>query len=447
MSTVTSELNSYQSEFMRLENEWIARGPAWLLPIRKGAIARFGELGFPTTRDEEWRYTNVSHIARTDFKLADGSAPETTADRIEPFTFASAEGCRLVFVNGHFVPALSRLEDLPDGVYVGSLAEALHTYGDLVRLHLARHAGYQANAFTALNTALFADGAFVHIPKDRIVEPPLHILFAATAQGQPTMSCPRNLIVADRASQAAVIESYVGLDDGAYFTNAVTEIVVADGTVLEHCKLQRESEQAYHVAGLHIRQAADSNVTAHSFSLGGALVRNDVAPVLRAEGSECTLNGLYVVGGEQHVDNHLRVEHAGPHCDSREYYKGLLSDRARGVFAGRIVVHEGAQKTDAKQTNMNLLLSDDARVDTKPQLEILADDVKCTHGATIGQLDKDAIFYLRSRGIGEDAARSLLVRAFAGEMIDRIGIAAVRQRLVADLLARLPNGHLLREAV
>jgi Fe-S cluster assembly protein SufD len=327
-------------------------------------------------------------------------------------------------------------------VKAGSLATALNSDSALVEPHLARHAGYQDHPFVALNTAFLQDGAFVSIPRGKAVERPIHLLFVSThdRRGTATVSHPRNLILAGDDSQAMVIESYIGLNNALYFTNAVTEIVAGENAVVAHYKLQRESEEAFHISTVQASLSHNSNFSSHSIDLGGALVRNDVNAVLDGKGIECTLDGLYMVAGRQHVDNHTRIDHVKPHCSSRELYKGVLGGRSKGVFNGKIYVHKDAQKTDAKQTNKNLLLSEDAVINTKPQLEIYADDVKCTHGTTIGQLDQEAIFYLRSRGIDLEAARGLLTYAFASEMIGRIKVEPVRAQLETLLLTRLPEG-------
>ena len=291
------------------------------------------------------------------------------------------------------------------------------------------------------------DGAFVYIPKAKVLEEPIHLLFVSTARGKPTVSYPRNLIIVGYSSQATIVESYVGLENDLYFTNVVTEIVGGENALIAHYKLQWESKEAFHIATVEAHLDRSSNFSSHSIDLGGALVRNDVNAVLDGEGIDCTLDGLYIVTGQQHVDNHTRIDHVKPHCISRELYKGVLDGKARGVFNGKIYVHKLAQKTDAKQTNKNLLLSEDAVIDTKPQLEIFADDVKCTHGSTVGQLDQDAIFYLRSRGLGREAARGLLTYAFAGEMISRIRVEPIRRKLSEILLTGLPQGQRVEEAI
>src|SRR5438093_1445571 len=298
-----------------------------------------------------------------------------------------------------------------------------------IEAHFGRYLDVRRDAFCALNTAFVEDGAYIHIPRGTLVEEPICLLFASTGDDAPSMSHPRNLIVAEEDSQATFVEDYVSLDGGSGFCNTVTELVAGDHTVLSHYMIEREHKQTFNISTLRIEQGRSANVVSHSVLLGGALVRNNVHPVLAGEGGECLINGLFIGNGHQHLDNYMLVEHASPHCGSRQFYNGILDGHAHGVFHGRIIVREGAQKTDAKQTNRNLLLSDDAQIDTKPQLEIYADDVKCTHGATIGQIEGDALFYLRSRGIDEVSARKLLLFAFASECLDRMKQGPVRKHV------------------
>ena len=441
----SKELDRYLADFERFEKNGWTGGPSWVHQIRKAAISRFAELGFPTTQHEEWKYTSVSPIVKVPFMTADDELHGLTKESLSLHTLGQAACAQLVFVNGRYSPALSSLRSLPEGVKAGSLAMALSGDPAAVEPHLGRHAGYQDHSFVALNTAFLQDGAFVSIPKGKVVETPIHMLFVSTTsfggahdrRGKAIVSHPRNLILAGDDSQAMVIESYIGLNNALYFTNVVTEIVAGESAVVAHYKLQRESEEAFHISTVQASLSHSSNFSSHSIDLGGALVRNDVNAVLDGQGIECTLDGLYMVAGRQHVDNHTRIDHVKPHCSSRELYKGVLGGRSKGVFNGKIYVHKDAQKTDAKQTNKNLLLSEDAVINTKPQLEIYADDVKCTHGTTIGQLDQEAIFYLRSRGIDLEAARGLLTYAFASEMIGRIKVEPVRAQLEHLLLARL----------
>jgi Fe-S cluster assembly protein SufD len=319
-----------------------------------------------------------------------------------------------------------------------TLTRALAEHTAQVEAHLGRHASCDQEPFTALNTAFMQDGAFIYLPRNAIVEGPIHLLFFSTGREEPTVAHPRVLVVAEPGSQAQIIESYAGLAEALYFTNAVTEIAAGEGAVIDHYKIQRESRQAFHVSDLRVREARDVRFRSTCFTLGGRLVRNHAHTALHGEGIDSTLNGLYLTDGRQHVDNHTLIEHLQPRCASHEYYKGILGGGSTGVFRGQILVHQAAQKTDAYQANRNLLLSDEADIDTKPQLEIHADDVKCSHGSTVGQLDQDAIFYLRSRGIDAEEATRILTRAFAGEIVARVRIEAVREqldRLVSDRLA------------
>jgi Fe-S cluster assembly protein SufD len=424
----------YLANFERLRKERGDGRPS-LWRLRESAIERFAELGFPTLHDEEWRFTNVAPLAQVAFQPAVYRPGGWSPEKLHQAAFAADEGCRLVFVNGHYSRELSSLRGLPDGVVVDSLAAVLGAHPEWAEPSLARYARFEASPFTALNTAFLRDGAFVSIPKGKVVTGPIHLLFLSTPSDEPAVAHPRNLIVAGTGSQANVVETFLGPQSGVYFTNGVTEVVLGQNAGIDHYKVQRESTEAFHVATTQIHQGRDSRFTSHAITLGGGLVRNDVNAVLAAEGCECTLNGLYLAAGRQHVDNHTRIDHAKPHCASHELYKGILDGQAHGVFNGKIYVHQDAQKTDAKQTNQTLLLSADAVINSKPQLEIFADDVKCTHGATIGQLDHEAVFYLRSRGLGRQEARSLLTYAFANDIIRRIQIEPLRAGLEELLLA------------
>ena len=384
----------------------------WLQQLRDAAFRRFAELGFPTTKNEEWRFTNVAAIARGRFAAA--VPAQADLDALAPFT----AGIRLVFVNGVLSGSAS---SLPKGVQVGELTEAAAT-------HLGKYAGFDQNAFVALNTALITGGAFVQVARGSVVEQPIQIVYASVggqAEGLPHLQ-PRTLVVVGASAQCTVVETYVGT--GKYFTNAVTEIVAGDGAVVDHYKVQQEAPEAFHIATMQASLGRSTNFSSHSIAVGGALVRNDAIARL-SEGAEATLNGLYVVNGKQHIDNHTEIDHAKPHGTSHELYKGILDGKATAVFNGRIIVRKDAQKTDSKQTNKNLVLSDDAVIDTKPELQIFADDVRCTHGATIGQLDEESMFYLQSRGIGREQARSLLTYAFAQDILDRIKVPALKEHL------------------
>ena len=480
----------YLSSFSEMEERLAGGAPSWLHGIRKAAMESFAEKGFPTTRQEEWRNTNVAPIAGVPFQLATApwergrpfaplragsartaaggmpalrseSAAASLAERISRLSLADLGCPRLVFINGSFSKQLSTLEALPQGAKAGSLAEALASDGKTLERHLTRYAAdYREHAFVALNTAFLAGGAFLEIPKGVVLEKPIYLLYISEASGFPMVSYPRNLIIAGRESQATIVEGYVGMEaaplfdspgaatlaaEGVYFTNAVSEIALGEGAVIEYHRIQQESERAFHFGRLQFHQERSSSLATHSIALGGALVREEVRAVLDGEGAEATLNGLYVVSGRQHIDNQTTLDHAQPHCSSREVYKGVLDGESSAVFNGKIIVRKDAQKTDSKQSNKNLLLSEKAIIDTKPALEIYADDVKCTHGATIGQIDPEAVFYLRSRGIGRQEARDLLTYAFANDLLERIKYEPLRERLREGLFARLARGQRVEE--
>jgi Fe-S cluster assembly protein SufD len=402
----------------------VAGEPAWLAAVRRTAMDRFEALGFPTTKQEDWRFTSVSAIARAEFE----AGRQTQVD-LTDWPLAGLDcSARLVFVNGHLSERLTAANDLPAGVRVSQ--------GPL-EAHFARYAAFDQQPFVAQNTALFADTALVEIAEGVALEKPVHLVFISAPDGRPTVSYPRTLILAGRGSQSAVVETYLGPEGSAYFTNAVTEIVAAEQSVFDHYRLQFEGRQAYHVATVEAVQRRSSVFHSHNVSFGAALARNDINCVLVAEGAECFLNGLYVTSGNQHVDNHTLLDHAQPNSASRELYKGILSGHGTGVFNGKIIVRKDAQKTNAIQSNKNLLLSGDAVINTKPQLEIFADDVRCTHGATVGQLDGEALFYMRSRGVPAVQARELLTYAFAAELLDRMRWQPIREKLTRELSAAL----------
>ncbi|MGB8129244.1 MAG: Fe-S cluster assembly protein SufD [Candidatus Angelobacter sp.] len=435
MITATQAPEKYLEIFDQFNNR-AATQPRWLQSLRQEAFARFSETGFPTTHDEDWRFTNVAAVANTPFELA--GLETISREQLEAFG-ASQFACQLVFVNGLFSQELSTMASLPKGVTVGSLAEQVKNDSASVEQHLGKYLNTQRDAFAALNTSMIEDGVYVHVPRAVVVESPIYILYVTVPSSAPTMNHPRNLIVAEESSHVTVVEDYVSLGEGITFSNAATELVAGDNAHVSHYMIVREGEQAYNFSTLRIQQGRHANVATHSLLLSGALVRNNVHPVLAGEGSECLINGLFMANGRQHMDNYMLVEHASPHCDSRQFYNGILNGQSHGVFHGRIIVHKDAQKTDAKQTNRNLLLSDDAQIDTKPQLEIYADDVKCTHGATIGQFDDNALFYLRSRGLSEAAARHVLLLAFANECLDRMNSPQVREHLEKLVVAGLPK--------
>ncbi|MEK6572143.1 MAG: Fe-S cluster assembly protein SufD [Bacteroidota bacterium] len=438
---ITPGRDWYLSSFQAFEKNLNGAASSHLHAIRKAAIARFAELGFPSTREEEWKYTDVAPLTRVNFKpvlnnVVDGLTM-TDLERSVPLCGRNLKWDRLVWVNGHFSKEISSISALQAGVKIGSLADAMRHDPRVLEEHLAQYARYEENAFTALSTAFLQDGAFIYVPNGVLVQAPIHLLFLSTNLGPEFVSYPRNLIIIGKNSQVAIVETHASLADNMYFTNAVTEIVLGENAVLEYDKVQVESVRSFHIGTTHAHQGRSSTLISNSISFGGALVRNNLTAVLDGDGVECTLNGLYLAAGQQHIDNHTTIDHAKPHCNSHELYKGVLAGKSRGVFNGKIIVRKNAQKTDARQTNKNLVLTDDAAIDTKPQLEIFADDVKCTHGATIGQLDEEAIFYLRSRGVGFNNARDILIGAFASDVINRIKIEPLREQLHQMLHARL----------
>ena len=409
-------------------------GPRWLEDLRARGAARFAALGIPNVRDEEWRFTNVTALNSIDF--AHAGQISGAAERLNGFAYTDAP-VRLVVVNGRFDTTLSRVKGLPAGVQAGSLAVALKDHADVVQRYFGQIADFTGRSFTALNTAFVQDGAFVSLPDGAVVDTPIHIVFVSGADGSTVMAHPRTLVVAGANSQAAIIESYIGLSGETYFNNAVTEVFVGENAGIDHYKVQQESLDAFHIASLFAHTSRSSRFASHSFALGGRIVRNDAFAILDGEGGDCTLNGLYLADRERLIDNHTTIDHAKPHCDSHEVYKGILGGAARAVFNGKIIVRQDAQKTDAKQTNRALLLTDGATINTKPQLEIFADDVKCTHGAAIGQLDDDAIFYLQARGLSYDEARDMLIHAFAAQVLDGVKVAPLRTALETELFAQL----------
>jgi Fe-S cluster assembly protein SufD len=432
-------MQSYLAGFEAFTNDGGKEAPQWARSLRLSAITRFEELGFPTSKNEDWHFTSVAPIAEREFEplVGRGVATGVSRDDLAPFTFGGDDWHTLVFVNGRFDAGLSGATSLPDGVSVMPIARAYDELPLLLEQHLGRIASMDAHTFTALNTAFINDGAVVHVSKDVEVQKPIHLLFVSDEGAKNGVAQPRNLIVLDRFAKATVIESYAGLRGAReYFTNAVTEAVIGDGATLTHLKLQRESAQAYHVGTFDARQGRDSHLVSFSFAVGGALSRTNVYTELRGEGCGATLNGLYLGDDEQHIDHQTRIEHVEPNCYSRELYKGILDGSAHGVFNGKVFVHPAAQKTDGKQTNNTLLLSEKAQIDTKPQLEIFADDVKCTHGATVGRLDETALFYMKSRGVNARTARELLTYAFAADVLETIELVAVKEALEEAVLRR-----------
>ena len=435
-----SDQNSkwYQSRFESFEQDLNGEKTTSVHAIRRNAMNRFIELGFPTARQEEWRFTNILPITKIEFQpIVRYELNGVTKNDIQPYVVDHA--LHMVFIDGMFSPELSDIGSYPAGMKAESVKEMLKKHPETIQPYINTVA--EENAFTMLNTAFLWDGAFISVPRGAVLEYPIQLLFIATHRGQVYSTQPRNLIVAGMNSQFQVIETYAGLNQNIYLTNTVSEIVLHDNSIVEHDKFQSDSVNAYHIGTTHVQLGKASRYTSNVISIGGSIARNNLTARFTAEGAECVLNGLSLASGTQVVDNHTVIDHAMPHCNSHELYKSILDGASRGVFNGKVFVRRDAQKTDAKQTNKTLLLSDDATMNTKPQLEIFADDVKCTHGATIGQLDDEQIFYLRSRGIGLDAARDILTSAFAGDVINRVTVEPFRRHVEHMILDRLNKNH------
>ncbi|HEX8502727.1 MAG TPA: Fe-S cluster assembly protein SufD [Pyrinomonadaceae bacterium] len=412
--------------------------PSWLGRLREGAFGRFEELGVPTTDDEDWKYTNVAPLARKAFRPAGPGAAEVEGAAVEPFFSAEARDSRLVFVNGAFSPEHSSLGAMPKTVVVEELGAALSgEHGEVLWEHLGRLSGEGSDAFSALNTAFLGGGVLLRVPAGVTVGPPVQLLFLTAPGGGEVASFPRVLVVAGRDSRLDLIESYAALGDEEYFTDAVVEVFVGEGARVAHYKVQDEGGRAFHVASTRAEVGHDGAYELTTVTLGAQLSRHGIEVILGSEGASCRVDGLYLVGTGQHADTHSLIDHREPHCTSRQNYKGILDGRSRAVFNGRVFVREGAHQTDAEQSNKNLLLSPEARVDTKPQLEIYNDDVKCSHGATVGQLEEEELFYLLSRGLHPDLARNLLTYGFAEEIVEGIKFESIREQLDEAILNRL----------
>jgi Fe-S cluster assembly protein SufD len=443
MTQVATRYPKYASDFQALKDK--DGNQTWLNQLREQAWARFTELGLPTARrgNEKWKYTDVRPIANIAFEhpLALDPATGTNSSQLKQVAPWNDDWTNLTFVDGRYSPALSS-NPSNNGAYLGSLAGALETHGGLVQKHLAHHATFDDDGFVALNTAFLEDGAFVYLPDDDLSHQVVHLIFVTTSRGQPRVTYPRTLIVAGRNTTLTVVESYVSLTDTRFLTDAVTEMVVGDGATVEHYRLLLESTEAFHVGVSRVYQGRDSTFNSGAFAKGASLGRNDFQVLLDAPGASCTLNGLYLTTGTQHMDNFINIDHAKPHGTSRLFYKGILDGHSRAVFGGNVTVRKEAQKTDAQQTDKNLLLSEYAEVDSKPSLLIYADDVKCGHGATAGHLDEDALFYLRSRGLDVETASRMLIHAFASEIIDKVQLAPVREHLNRLFMEAIPNASL-----
>jgi Fe-S cluster assembly protein SufD len=433
---MTTEIGQEKTNAVQFA-EVAGSGPAWLRELRQAAYTQFSEAGYPTARNEEWRFTPIAPIVETVFVPGDGDIG--VSDDYKQYGSSAIEGPHLVLVNGKFRAELSSVGQLPEGVWVASLSTLAQSEPEVLEKWLGKIANFQPTPFAKLNTALFQDGVAVIVPRGVTVEQPIHILHYSSPGNEPTSAHPRLLVVAEESANVTVVETFAGNADSLYWVNAVTEVSVGANAVIDHYKLQRESLSAFHLASMEVHLARDSRFSSHAISLGAAIGRNDIVAYMGGEHAECTLNGLYLADGERLLDTHTTIDHAMPHCDSHELYKGIMDGRGKGVFNGKIFVRLDAQKTDAKQTNKALLLSDDAQINTKPQLEIYADDVKCTHGATVGQLDPKQLFYLRARGIPLEQAKSLLIYAFASDVVSRIQIPSLREELNDLLLAELPK--------
>jgi Fe-S cluster assembly protein SufD len=436
MSQAVKEKSVYAEAFRDFNARAPEGEPAWVARLRGGAFERFEELGFPTTDEEDWKYTNVAPISRAEFMPAEGSK-ELESVAVEPFISAEARQSCLVFVDGVFRRELSSLESIPEGVAAVDLSEALAgERAGLLWEHLGRLSGEGSDAFSALNTAFVGSGALLHVAKGAEAGAPVQLLFLSTA-GAEAATFPRVLVVAERDSRLDLIETYASTGGASYLTNAVVEVFVGEGARVTHHKVQDEGAAAFHVASTRAELSRSASYDLTTVTLGARLSRHNIEVLLESEGAECRVDGLYIVGDGQHADTHSLIDHRAPNCASRQNYKGILDGRSRAVFNGRVFVREDARGTDAEQSNKNLLLSREARVDTKPQLEIYNDDVKCSHGATVGQLDEEELFYLLSRGLHADLARNLLTYGFAEEIVEKIKFESIRAQLDGAILNRL----------
>ena len=414
--------------------ETLVQAPAWIKERREHAAARFAEVGFPTTKNEDWRFTNVAPIAESKFPLAQGLFTPAAA-LVASVNVPGA--VRLAIINGEFVPALSDLSALPKGLRIVGLRDGARDGSDGLDQHLATVFNIDAHPFAALNTSFLDDGVALFVAKGAVIETPIHIVTVTGSDTGAVTAHPRVLVVAGDNSQVRIGHTYIGVPGSVYFNNAVAEVMVGEGAVVDYYTDQRESDSAFHVANLQAHVSAKGVFASHAFSTGARIMRHDIGIGLKGDGADCTMNGVYLADGERLVDTHTALDHAMPNCTSHELYKGILAGRSKAVFNGRIIVRMDAQKTNAKQTNRALLLSDEATINSNPQLEIFADDVKCTHGAAVGQLDEEAMFYLQARGLSRPEARDLLLHAFAGEVIEGVKIAALREQIEQNFFATL----------
>ena len=429
----------YLESFRERGGELPGQDRDWLRQLREAAIARFLDLGFPGPRNEDWKYTRTAPLERQPFRLGTRAGDDVEDGEVVRWAGRIPAGCcRLVFVDGRLSRTHSALDGAGEGVVVTGMRDALNSPPETLEHHFGRYADREDFPFAALNTAFADDGAFVHLHRRASTRHPIHLLFISTGREPDVVSHPRVLVIAEAASRAQIVEHYVGAGSRC-FNNAVSEVVLEAGARVEHYKAQLEGDSAFHIASIEVQQAEESHFTSHLSSLGGRLVRQDINVCMNAPKARCDLQGLYLASGRQHMDFHTRIDHLEPQCTSNEVYRGVLDGRARGVFNGRVFVHPGAQKSDAHQSNDNLLLSPHVEIDTKPQLEIHADDVKCSHGATVGQLDESMLFYLRTRGIEETSARALLTFGFLEQMLEPVPIAWLRESLARSVAERLPG--------
>ncbi len=411
---------------------------------RSQALQNFESNGFPTLRNEHWKYTDLRRIVNKSFSI-DQETANVSKQNIDAVAFKDLDCYQLVFVNGNYNAMLSSINNLPEGIIISDLKTAIDEHSELIESNMNLSNDERTVAFSTLNSSFLNQGCFIHIADNIVLDKPINLLYASSTQDELVSSQPRNIIVYGNNAEATIIESYFGLDESSYFTNSVTELSLKQNSRCQHYKIQQESLNAYHVGSLKVSQHKDSKLDSHSISLGAALARNDIHSQLSEAGAEINMNGLYVTNKKQHVDNHTFVEHLVPHTFSNQIYRGVLDGHGRGVFNGKVIVHKDAQKIEAYQSNANLLLSDTSEVDTKPELEIYADDVKCSHGATVGQLDENMLFYLRSRAIDEETAKSLLTFAFAEEVIKEIKLQAIRERLESSVIGKLPDANIIQE--
>jgi Fe-S cluster assembly protein SufD len=446
MTKVLDVKKKYVADFEAFSGNGGSDVPPWIRELRNRAIEHFSAVGFPSTREERWRFTNFTRLAETEFRVANGERPQVAVDEMRKHVLKAGSNQCLVFVNGRYSEELSSTAEIPDGVVATSLQVATRDGLGSLEAHLAHYAKPEHSPFAALSTAFMFDGAFIQVSRNVVLSEPIQLLFLTAGSARPLVTHPRNLFVVESGAAVSLIENHVGMTDDSYWTNVVTEAVVADNARLHMYRVQREGGQASHTATTQSYQGRDSSYSMTTIELGGTLCRHDINAVLDGPGAECSLYGLTQLGGRQHVDHHTTIEHAQPHCSSWEYFNGIYGDRSRGVFNGRIVVRQGAQQTDSKQTNNSLLLSENARADSQPQLEIYADDVKCTHGATLGPIDERALFYLQSRGIEAELARNLLTYGFGVEILNKIEIPELRDRLDDLVHRRLDEGAERRRA-